>query len=88
MEQTFFLIEEMYYEGRWLIWSHYSAYDIKYRREINSIWIQMTNVLHNGENVHTIAYDEKQQEWISNLSIKAGLDMKKFDFTLAKNKDV
>lgn len=88
MERYFFPSEEMHHEGTWLIWPHHFTYGIKYRREIEPIWIQMANALHRGENVHIIAYNKKEQERISNLLLEAGLDMKKIDFTIAKNNDV
>lgn len=88
MEKYFFPAEETKHEGTWLIWPHHFTYGIEYRKEIEPIWIQMADALHHGENVHIIAYNEKEQKRISKLLIEAGLDMKKIDFTIAKSNDV
>lgn len=88
MDRYFFPSEDLRHEGTWLIWPHHFTYGMKYRKDIEPIWIQMADALHHGEIVHIIAYNKKEQERISKLLMEAGLDMKKIDFTIAKNNDV
>lgn len=88
MERYFFPSEEMPHEGTWLIWPHQFTYGLKYRKEIEHIWMQITEVLHSGENIHIIAYDEKEQERISKLLTDKGLNINKIDFVIEKSDDV
>ena len=86
--QFYFPSEDKGHEGTWLNWPHHYTYGLEYRQELEPIWIQMADSLHEGENIHIIAYNEKEQERIASLLREAGLNMDKVDFTIAKTDDV
>lgn len=88
MEQYTFPAEEAAHEGTWLTWPHHHTYGLEYREEVEEIWVQMTDSLHTGENVHIVAYDESEKERITALLQKNGLDMDKIDFAIAPSDDV
>lgn len=80
--------EEVPHEGTWIIWPHRYTYGMEYQNEVEGIWVQMTQALHTGENVHIIAYDETEQARIEKLLVAQRVDMKKVDFVIAKSNDV
>lgn len=88
MAKFSFPAEGAQHEGTWLIWPHEYTYGKNYRDEIEHIWIQMVSALHHGENIHIVAYSEKDSLRIVNILTRAGVNMSKVDFTLARSDDV
>lgn len=80
--------EEQTHEGTWLTWPHKYTYGEEYRKEIESIWIDIVKALYTGENIHIIAYNNKERDRIEKLLIKNKVDMKKVDFVISKSDDV
>lgn len=58
--------ENTKHEGTWLIWPHHYTYGIKYREELEPIWISMTQALVSGEKIHIIAYNQKEKNVLKN----------------------
>lgn len=88
MAQYYFPSEEEAHEGTWLIWPHHYTYGKAYREEIEDVWLEMTYALHKGENVHIIAYDEVEQNRITQLLELEGINESSIDFVIAKSDDV
>lgn len=80
--------EDQPHEGTWLTWPHHYTYGKSYVKQVESIWLQMTQALHADEKIHIIAYDETEQTRIVDLLSKAGTDMAQIDFVIAKSDDV
>lgn len=80
--------EELPHEGTWLTWPHPYTYGVEYQKEIEEIWIQMTQALNTSERVHIVAYDKNEQARIEKLLIADGIDMGQTDFVIAKSDDV
>jgi len=59
--------ESSEHEGTWLQWPHSFTYGKGYVEKIEPIWIEMTAALSEGENVHIIAYDEYEKNYIYDL---------------------
>lgn len=76
------------HEGTWLQWPHDLTYGKGYKEEVESIWIEMTSALSEGENVHIIAYNEYEKNYISNLLYEKGVNMDKIDFYIIPTNDV
>ncbi|GAB0166986.1 hypothetical protein LSPCS325_04230 [Lysinibacillus sp. CTST325] len=76
------------HEGTWLQWPHSFTYGKGYVEKIESIWIEMTAALSEGENVHIIAYDEYEKNYIYDLLYDEGLNMDKIDFYIVPTDDV
>jgi agmatine deiminase len=76
------------HEGTWLIWPHQYTYGMAYRKKIEPIWIRVTRALSPGENVHIIAYNEKEKKRITKLLEDHQVDLTNVDFTIAKSDDV
>jgi agmatine deiminase len=76
------------HEGTWLIWPHEYTYGAEYRDEIEPIWTSMTEALAPGENVHIIAYNEKEKERITEVLTEHQIDLTNIDFTIAASDDV
>ena len=88
MSKYYFPAEEEKHEGTWLIWPHHYTYGIEYREEIEDIWLEMTDALHTGENIHIISYNEEEKQRITKKLINNGLNMEKIDFVIVKSDDV
>ncbi|MFC6260556.1 agmatine deiminase family protein [Levilactobacillus fujinensis] len=88
MEHYYFPSETAKHEGTWLTWPHRFTYGRAYQNEITPIWVAMTKALVNGENVHIIAYDVKEQKRITTRLTQAKIPMTKVDFTISKSDDV
>lgn len=88
MEYFHMPAEDLPHEGTWLIWPHQYTYGIKYQKEIEPIWLEMTKALHVGEQVHIIAYNEREKKRIQKLLVANKVNMKKVDFLLSKSDDV
>lgn len=88
-DMNFYMIEEnSKHEGTWLTWPHKYTYGEEYQNEIENIWVQMTKSIHIGENVHIIAYNEKEKIRIEKILINEKIDISKVDFVIAKSNDV
>lgn len=83
----FFPHENDLHEGTWLQWPHDNTY--KHTKEAyEHIWIEMTRALVKGENVHIIAYDEKEKKSIIEALEYANVDMTRVDFYVFPTDDV
>lgn len=81
-------LEEEKHEGTWLQWPHNYTYGKGYKEDIQDIWVNMTKALTIGENVHIIAYNQKEEIAIRKLLVNAGVNMKKVDFYQYPTDDV
>lgn len=80
--------ESSKHEGTWLQWPHNFTYGKGHKEKLESIWIEMTSVLSEGENVHIIAYDRYEKEYIYDLLYEEGINMDKIDFYIIPTDDV
>ncbi|ETT86591.1 agmatine deiminase family protein [Viridibacillus sp. FSL R5-0477] len=80
--------ESSKHEGTWLQWPHSFTYGKGYEEKIEPIWIEMTAALSEGENVHIIAYDEYEKNYINDLLYDEGINMDKIDFYIVPTDDV
>ncbi|WP_412844545.1 agmatine deiminase family protein [Brevibacillus sp. 179-C9.3 HS] len=80
--------EKSKHEGTWLVWPHNFTYGKGYQEELESMWIEMTAALSEGENVHIIAYDKYEKDYISDLLYDEGVNMDKIDFYIIPTDDV
>ncbi len=80
--------EEAAHEGTWLQWPHKYTYGNQVPKQYDPIWIEMTKALHKGENVHIVAYNEKEKNRITQLLNDAGVAMNQVDFLIEKTEDV
>ena len=80
--------EKSKHEGTWLQWPHEYTYGQDYQREVEPIWIQMTNALSEGEKVHIVAYDQEEKERITTLLTNQEVNMEKIDFFISPTDDV
>ncbi len=81
-------LEEEKHEGTWLQWPHNYTYGKGYKENIQDIWVKMTKSLTTGENVHVIAYNQKEEKEIQKLLVNAGVNMKNVDFYQYPTDDV
>ncbi|CAH0313253.1 Agmatine deiminase [Peribacillus sp. Bi96] len=80
--------ESSKHEGTWLQWPHTFTYGKGYEEKVEPIWIEMTAALSEGENVHIIAYDEYEKNYIYDLLYDEGINMAKIDFYIVPTDDV
>ncbi|AJK87063.1 MULTISPECIES: agmatine deiminase family protein [Lysinibacillus] len=80
--------ESSKHEGTWLHWPHSFTYGKRYAEKIEPIWIEMTAALSEGENVHIIAYDKYEKNYIYDLLYDEGINMDKIDFYIVPTDDV
>lgn len=80
--------ERSKHEGTWLQWPHNFTYGKGHKEKLEAIWIEMTAALSEGENVHIIAYDKYEKEYIYDLLYDEGIDMDKIDFYIVPTDDV
>ncbi|MDM1347896.1 agmatine deiminase family protein [Myroides marinus] len=76
------------HEGTWLQWPHHYQYGVKYRNSLDTTWVAMAKALVTSENVHIIAYNEKEKTRIINLLNDAEVPMANIDFYLYPTDDV
>ena len=76
------------HEGTWLQWPHQYEYGTQYRNSLDATWVEMTQALVDGENVHIIAYNSTEQTRIANLLTNAGVSLTNVDFYLFQTNDV
>ncbi|GKU77237.1 agmatine deiminase [Paenibacillus sp. L3-i20] len=80
--------ESSKHEGTWLQWPHNYTYGEGHKENLEMIWIEMTAALSEGENVHIIAYNKYEQNYIYDLLYDEGIDMDKIDFYIVPTDDV
>ncbi|WP_418789189.1 agmatine deiminase family protein [Paenibacillus agilis] len=80
--------ERSKHEGTWLQWPHNYTYGKGHKENLEDIWIKMTSALSEGENVHIIAYDKYEKEYIYDLLYDEGVNMDKIDFYIVPTDDV
>lgn len=80
--------EDKEHEGTWLQWPHSYTYGKAYQNRIEEIWGKMTRYLSSGENVHIIAYNDKEKNRIEKLLEKENIDVRNIDFYIYENDDV
>ncbi len=80
--------ERSKHEGTWLQWPHNYTYGKGHKENLEDIWIEMTSALSEGENVHIIAYDKYEKEYIYDLLYEEGVNMDKIDFYIVPTDDV
>mgnify|MGYP006188932815 FL=1 len=66
--------EETLHEGTWLQWPHDYTYQFG-ASDFEPAWIEMTEALISGENVHIVAYNESERNHIENVLSIAGISM-------------
>ncbi|NMS88558.1 agmatine deiminase family protein [Clostridioides difficile] len=88
-QQKYYMpLEDEEHEGTWLQWPHSYTYGKEYQNGIEDVWLKMTKSLVNGENVHIVAYNDKEKDRIENLLKKENIDMGYIDFYIYKTDDV
>ena len=92
--------EEVTHEGTWLAWPHKYADKQTYYfgdegidgevyvEMLEPIWIEMTKVLHTGETVHIIVYNEEEQTRVGNILQENEVNLEKIDFVIMETDDV
>lgn len=80
--------ESALHEGTWLQWPHHYQYGVPYRNRLDATWVAMTQALVGSENVHIIAYNEKEEKRIIDLLNKNNIDLTHVDFYRFKTDDV
>ncbi|MPV85191.1 agmatine deiminase family protein [Cardiobacteriales bacterium ML27] len=80
--------ESELHEGTWLQWPHHYQYGVPYRNRLDATWVAMTQALAGSENVHIIAYNEKEEKRIIDLLNKNNIDLTHVDFYRFKTDDV
>nr|WP_232278799.1 agmatine deiminase family protein [Paenibacillus sp. 481] len=80
--------ESSKHEGTWLQWPHNYTYGKGHKENLEDIWVEMTSALSEGENVHIIAYDKYEKEYIYDLLYDEGVNMDKIDFYIVPTDDV
>jgi len=78
--------EEALHEGTWLQWPHDYTYQFG-ASDFEPAWIEMTEALIIGENVHIIAYNETEKSHIEFALGTAGVSMENVDILIAPNDD-
>lgn len=81
-------LENEEHEGTWLQWPHNFTYPPFYKEDLEDTWVSMTRELIKGENVHIIAYDSNELEYIAQLLINEGISLDNIDFLIKPNDDV
>jgi agmatine deiminase len=80
-------IETNEHEGTWLQWPHNNLYGPYYRDDLRNTWVGMTRELIKGENVHIVAYDENERDYIIETLTDEAVDLTKIDFLIRQNDD-
>ena len=75
------------HEGTWLQWPHDYTYGTGWRDQVEDSWVEMTKALVEGERVHIIAYDQREENHIQSQLVNSGVDMSKVDFFQYKTND-
>lgn len=78
--------EAALHEGTWLQWPHDYTYGFG-ASDFEPTWIQMTEALISGENVHIIAYNSSEKTHIENVLASEGIPMDNIDIYIHANDD-
>lgn len=78
--------EEALHEGTWLQWPHDYTYQFG-ASDFEPAWIEMTEALITGENVHIIAYNQNEKSHIESVLSVAGISMDNVDIYIVPNDD-
>ncbi len=78
--------EESLHEGTWLQWPHDYTYNFG-ASDFEPTWIEMTEALITGENVHIIAYNEEEKNHIEYILGISGLSMENINIFIIPNDD-
>jgi len=76
------------HEGTWIQWPHNYLYGPWYRDDVESTFIEMTDALQAGENVHIISYDSTELAYIINVLTTASVPFTNIDFFVHQTDDV
>lgn len=77
------------HEGTWLVWPHnYTSWGAHYRDELENIWVQMTQALHEGEKVHIIVYDKNEKKHVHDVLENLKLNMNNINLLIIPADDV
>ena len=79
--------ESSQHEGTWLQWPHHFTYGVQHRKDVESSWVEMTRVLVQSENVHIIAFNNKERSRITNVLRRARVPMARVDFVIRRSDD-
>jgi len=79
--------ESALHEGTWLQWPHNHLYGPWYRDDLKETWLQMTEALIQGENLHIIAYDEIELDYITGLLADEEISTTNIDFYIHETND-
>jgi agmatine deiminase len=80
-------IETAEHEGTWLQWPHNNLYGPYYRDELKVTFVGMTKELIKGENVHIIAYDADEYNYILQTLAEENVALDNIDFYIFPNDD-
>ena len=75
------------HEGTWLQWPHHYQYGIAFRNSLDATWVSMTKELVSSENVHIIAYNQKEKDRIISLLVAESIPLTNIDFKLYETDD-
>ena len=78
--------EEAIHEGTWLQWPHDYTYQFG-ASDFEPTWIEMTEALILGENVHIVAYNNAEKSHIETVLGFAGISMEQVDVFVHPNDD-
>jgi agmatine deiminase len=76
------------HEGTWIQWPHNYLYGPWYRDDVKSTFIEMTDALQSGENVHIIANDSTELAYIIDVLATANVPFTNIDFFVHQTDDV
>ena len=80
-------IEGAEHEGTWLQWPHNYLYGPYYRDDLKTTFVEMTRELVKGENVHIVAYDQVEKDYIEQLLINRNVPLDHVDFYIYPTDD-
>jgi agmatine deiminase len=75
------------HEGTWLQWPHNDLYGPYYRGDLRATFVAMTKALVPGENVHIIAFDEGEKNYIMQSLSVENVPLENVSFHLQVNDD-
>jgi agmatine deiminase len=75
------------HEGTWLQWPHDGPFPDEQIR-LESLWLMMTEALHQHETVHIVAIDDRHKEHIQHLARYYGWDESRIDIHVIPTDDV
>jgi len=75
------------HEGIWLQWPHDDQWQ-GYQLKLEKTWLEMAAALHEHENVHIIAQDERRQEHLEQQFHFFGIGLRGIDFHIIPTNDI